>query len=105
MADSSVLYQVNERIATVTLNRPEKKNAINDDLINGLGEALDRAESDNDVRVVLLRGAGSDFCSGADLSALEKIADSSIYENLQDAEQLVDLFIRFRKFKAPIVAA
>jgi methylglutaconyl-CoA hydratase len=105
MAEQTVKYEVSGNIATATLNRPEKKNAINDALLDGLTSALDEAKNDRSVRVVILRGAGTDFCSGADLSALQKISESSIYENLEDAEQLAMLFMRIRSMDVPIVAA
>ena len=105
MAEHTVKYEVSGNVATVTLNRPEKKNAINDALLDGLTSALAEAKNDESVRVVVLRGAGTDFCSGADLSALQKISESSIYENLEDAERLAMLFMRIRSMDVPIVAA
>ena len=69
-ADQTVLYDASEGVARVTLNRPEKRNALNDELIAGLRNALSRAHEDDEVRVIVVAGAGSDFCSGADLAAL-----------------------------------
>ena len=69
-----VIYEVENHIARITLNRPDKRNALNDELINALKTALHRAESETGVRVAVIAGAGADFCSGADLSALQKIA-------------------------------
>jgi methylglutaconyl-CoA hydratase len=57
------------------------------------------------VRVVIIKGAGSDFCSGADLSALQKIADSSIAENAADARSLMEVFTLIRDLPIPVVAA
>jgi methylglutaconyl-CoA hydratase len=105
MPENTVKYEVSGNVATLTLNRPEKKNAINDALLDGLTSALEEAKNDGTVRVVVLRGAGTDFCSGADLSALQKISESSIYENLQDAERLAALFMQIRRIEIPIVAA
>jgi len=101
-----VLYDVANQIATLTLNRPEKRNALDDLTIAELKENLAAAESDDNVRVVLLRGAGDDFCAGADLTQLEKIASSaSREENLADAMNLGELFIRMRRLRKPVVAA
>jgi len=71
VTDSDVLqYEVSDGIATIWLNRPEKKNCINWELLIKLGEALDRAEEDDDARVVVIRGRGHTFCAGADLKAI-----------------------------------
>jgi len=64
---STVLYQVADRVATLTLNRPERLNAINADLPRDLRSAVERADSDPDVHVILLAGAGKGFCGGYDL--------------------------------------
>jgi enoyl-CoA hydratase/carnithine racemase len=70
-----VLYDVTDAVATITLNRPERLNALSPDLIAGLAEYLDRAWTDDGVRVVILTGAGRGFCSGQDLSAGRSIAE------------------------------
>lgn len=63
----TLLYEVADRVATVTLNRPEAHNALNVQLRTDLVDALHRAENDNDVSLVLLKGAGKSFCAGYDL--------------------------------------
>jgi methylglutaconyl-CoA hydratase len=100
-----VLYAVEGAVALVTLNRPDKRNALNDALIAGLKDALGAAEETETVRVVCVRGAGSDFCSGADLAALQKISQNSVAENLDDARSLMELFSLIRNLRVPIVAA
>jgi len=67
MEFSTLLYDVSDRIATITLNRPERLNAINDAMPGELRAAVERAEKDSDVHVVLLQGAGKGFCGGYDL--------------------------------------
>ena len=94
-----------EGVLTLTLNRPEKRNALNAALVEALKEALADAAADEAVRVVAIRGAGSDFCSGADLAALEAIADMGPEESLEDAGRMGDLFVRMRRHPRPIVAA
>ena len=103
--ESAVLYSVDGTIAHVRLNRPEKRNALNDELIFGLKDALNRSRSDDSIRVVLLSGEGKDFCSGADLSALQKIAAASVAENAEDARSLLELFLLIRDVPVPVVAA
>ena len=67
MHDGLIGYERREALAVLTLNRPEKLNAINTAMIDGLHRALDTAEADEDVRVVILAGAGRAFSSGFDL--------------------------------------
>src|SRR5262249_37653540 len=66
--EGSVDYKMRDGRAYVTLNRPSKKNAMSDAMWDQLMVAYDRAEADDDVRVVILTGAGDDFCAGHDLS-------------------------------------
>ncbi len=89
----------------MTLNRPEKRNALDEQSIEELKSALQVAGSDDSVRVVLLTSAGDDFCSGADLSALRRIAERTILENRDDARSLMDLFVAMRRLPKPVVAA
>lgn len=100
-----ILYQVDGSIARLTLNRPEKRNALNDDLVAGLKDALGQANQDATVRAVVITGAGQDFCSGADLSSLQKISEASVAENVIDARSLMELFILIRQVSVPVVAA
>lgn len=106
MADfSEILYEVKTGVAFVTLNRPDKRNALNDQLLIELRQAINAAEANEQVHVVVLRGAGKDFCAGADLSQLEKSVQASILENRDGAAQMADLFITMRRLKKPVIAA
>jgi E-phenylitaconyl-CoA hydratase len=67
MADAAVLFDVQDYVATITLNRPDAMNAINADLSAGLMDALRRVRGDDDIRVAVLTGTGRAFCAGADL--------------------------------------
>jgi methylglutaconyl-CoA hydratase len=89
----------------LTLHRPEKRNALNDELIADLKEALGEADQNEELRAIIIRGSGPDFCSGADLEALQKIATASYEENLADAQNLADLFTLIRKVRIPVIAA
>lgn len=102
---TEILTEKENSILTVTLNRPEKRNALNDTLINLLKNELKKADADETLNAVVIKGAGKDFCSGADLSALQKIAESDVLENLWDAENLMELFALIRKIKIPVIAA
>lgn len=103
--DQLFLYVVEGAVARITLNRPEKRNALNDALIAGIKQGLRSAAADKKVRVVVISGAGKDFCSGADLSSLQKIVGASVAENSEDARSLLELFLLIRTLQVPVVAA
>ncbi len=100
-----ILYSVDNAIAGITLNRPEKRNALNDALIADIKQGLKRAAADESVRAIVITGAGNDFCSGADLSAIQKIAQASVADNTDDARSLLELFVLIRQIRVPVVAA
>ncbi len=89
---------------TLTLNRPDKRNALSASLIGELNGELDRAELDAAVRVVVIRGAGKDFCAGADLDELLVSARLPPDENERNALQLGRVFTRIRALPKPVVA-
>jgi len=100
-----VLFAVADGIARITLNRPEKRNALSDAMIAALKNALRLADQDESVRAVIVAGAGADFCSGADLEALLKISKASVANNLEDARSLMELFMLIRLVRIPVIAA
>jgi methylglutaconyl-CoA hydratase len=91
-------------VLTLTLSRPDKRNALNAELIGALHQALDQADLDAEVRVVALRGAGKDFCAGADLDELLKSADLPPGENEASALRLGRVLLRIRQLPKPVVA-
>jgi methylglutaconyl-CoA hydratase len=101
----SILYSVDGVIARITLNRPEKRNALNDELIGALKDSLALAAEDEQVRVVLLAASGIDFCSGADLAALDRAAEAGVLDHLASARELAGVFLAMRHHPKPIVAA
>jgi len=100
-----ILYTVEQAIARITLNRPDKRNALDSQIVNEVKDALGEAARDQSVRVVLLTGAGKDFCSGADLAALQRISEATVMENVTDARNMGELFIEMRRHPRPIIAA
>ncbi len=102
---SNVLVSNHDSIRVLTLNRPEKRNALNNDLIADLKAALGEADDDGTIRAIVIRGSGKDFCSGADLAAIQKIADASYEENVEDARSLAEVFELIRKVRVPVIAA
>src|SRR5256885_2371677 len=102
---SALLTTDRDTIRVLTLNRPEKRNALNDELIAALRDALRATDADDSLRAIVIRGAGKDFCSGADLAAIQKIAGATYEENVEDARQLAELFELIRKVRVPVIAA
>jgi len=102
----SVVNIINEgAVRIIELNRPEKRNALNDELIAALKNALRVADADESLRAIVIRGAGKDFCSGADLASIQKIANPTYEENVEDARQLAELFELIREVRMPVIAA
>jgi methylglutaconyl-CoA hydratase len=101
---TALLSSLESGVLSLTLNRPEKRNALNAELIEALHQALERADLDSAVRVVLLRGAGKDFCAGADLDELLASANQSVDDNQRAALQLGSLFERMRTLPKPVLA-
>jgi len=102
---TDIIYETKNSVAFITLNRPDKRNALNDRIISELRDAMVAAEADDQIRVVILRGAGKDFCAGADLAQLEKSAQASVLENLEGASRMAELFLTMRRLKKPVIAA
>lgn len=100
----SIEYAAAGGIARITLNRPEKRNAITSEMMAALRDALQRAEDDAAVRVLLIRGSGKDFCAGLDLSEVLNSAEDA-QASLASARQLGDLYIAMRCHPKPIIAA
>lgn len=90
--DDLVLYQVADRIATITINRPEKRNALNPQLISALTETFIRASEDDLVKVIVLKANGDAFSAGADLEYLQQLQNNTFEENVADTNNLKKLF-------------
>ena len=75
--EDAVLFAVKDHVATITLNRPQSLNSMNDALIDGLHAALDKVEQDADIRCAVLTGSGKAFCAGGDLPFLEALPDAA----------------------------
>ena len=97
----SVLFDVRDRVALITVNDPDRRNAVTGEISDGLRAAVARAEADTDVHSVIVTGAGSVFCAGADLSALGS-AGSAAEEGLR---RLYDGFLAVADCALPTVAA
>ena len=98
-----ILVDNKSQIRILTLNRPEKRNALNSALTQGLLEALRAADADESVRAVVLTGAGQGFCAGADLSEFKDLQDAVAAEGR--AELTMQLHLVFSRMKKPVVTA
>jgi methylglutaconyl-CoA hydratase len=101
---STLLLDYEGEIATITFNRPEKRNAISTHMIAELLSALDEIEKKR-VRVVIMTGAGPAFCAGMDLEMLSAIAQQSAQENQEDSRRMAKLFRRVWSYPRPTIAA
>lgn len=99
-----ITYDVAGRIATITLNRPDKRNALSSDLVTALSSALAEAAADEAVRVVILTGTGTAFSAGADLEALRRLQDAAPMENERDSRHLADLFTQIYLHPKAVIA-
>lgn len=100
-----IIYSVDQSMARITLNRPDRRNALDDEIVSEFKDALRSAAGDESVRVVLITGAGKDFCSGADLASLRRISEAGVEESLASARFMGELFVEMRKHRCPIIAA
>jgi 2-(1,2-epoxy-1,2-dihydrophenyl)acetyl-CoA isomerase len=100
----NILYQTNNGVATITLNRPERLNAITNELITEAITALKTANKDSNVRAIVLTGAGRGFCAGQDIEAFSgERPDNYIYEHLiNHYKPMIKLF---RTIEKPIIGA
>ena len=85
--NNAVLYEKKEGVAIVTLNRPERLNAVNDEIRAGLREKLDDAAKDEEVKVIIVTGAGRGFCAGADMDGLAATSQGESQDSQVEAEE------------------
>jgi enoyl-CoA hydratase/carnithine racemase len=103
VANGALLYEVRDHIARVTINRPERRNAMSWDVITGLRKAAADAKADDDVRVLVITGAGDRaFCAGADLTGMR--GDTGFVETHDARGELARLFKEFWGLGKPTIA-
>ena len=98
-----IQVSVFDGIATITLDRPEKRNAMHGQMITALLRVLRSFADDNHVRVLLIHGNGEHFCAGADISWMQQIAAGTYSDNYDDAQLLADLMYALYSFAKPII--
>lgn len=96
--------EITEQVGRITLDRPDVRNALNDQLIEELTQALRALGDDAQARAILLSGAGQAFCAGADIRHMQRSAEFTFEQNLADAQRLAELLHLFRQIPKPIIA-
>ncbi|GHA54432.1 enoyl-CoA hydratase/isomerase family protein [Pontibacter akesuensis] len=99
-----VNYEVKDRVGFITLSRPEKRNALNFEVVTELKRAFAFAEEDEASKVIVLRAAGKVFCAGADLEYLQRLQENDYHENLLDSTHLMELFRMIYTLKKVVIA-
>ena len=97
-------YEVQNRIGYITLNRPEKRNALSHDMVTELKEVFTMAEKDDSAKVIVLKANGDAFCAGADLEYLKLLEGFSYEQNFADSTHLKELFLQIYTLKKVVIA-
>ena len=98
-----IRYEAQDRIGYITLNRPDKRNALNADVVTELKQAFDFAENDDSVKIIVLRAAGDVFCAGADLAYIQDLQGFGYTDNLEDSTHLMQLFHQIYTLKKVVI--
>lgn len=99
-----IKYSVKQRIGTITLNWPEKQNALDDQMVLELTQAFVQMQRDASINAVILRAEGDSFCSGMEHSYLQRISKYDFTQNLQDSTDLMKLFQQIYTLRKPVIA-
>lgn len=99
-----IQYVVDDRLAYITLNRPEKSNALCHELVSDLRVAFRMAEEDEQVKAVVLNANGDAFCAGADLKHLQQLQTNSFEQNRADSDHLKELFLQIYNLKKIVIS-
>jgi len=99
-----IQYAVHDYLAYVTLNRPEKSNALCHEVVSELRVAFKAAEDDEDVKVVILKANGKAFCAGADLNDLQALQTNSFEQNIADSDHLKALFLQVYQMRKIVIS-
>lgn len=104
MTYQTLQVEHNNAVMMVSLNRPEKRNAMNATMISELMEVMKDAAHQSRTHVLLIKGAGSHFCAGADIESMQKMTQYTHEKNLEDAEQLATMLYTLHHFPKPTMA-
>lgn len=99
-----ITYTVDDHLAFITLNRPEKRNALSYELVAELRLAFKAAEDDERVKIIILKANGDAFCAGADLNYLRELQTNSLEQNIVDSDNLKDLLQQIYELRKIVIA-
>lgn len=99
-----IIYESKDKIAYITLNRPDKRNALNHQVVSELKEAFHTASDDDQAKVIILKANGAAFCAGADLAYLQQLQKNTFEENLEDSNHLKELFYQIYTHNKVVIA-
>lgn len=103
MASPILVTKTLKGVCVLTLNRPEKRNALDGLIIQEWIQILEKVEKDNSIRIVMVNGNGDNFCAGADIGWMQKMSKSSKADNVEDALQLAKLLHKIYNFPKPVI--
>ncbi|MDX1627803.1 MAG: enoyl-CoA hydratase-related protein [Fulvivirga sp.] len=99
-----IQYESKERIGYITLNRPEKRNALSYEVVSELKQAFTQADQDEGAKVIVLRANGKAFCAGADLAYIQQLQNNTYEENVEDSNHLKELFEQIYTMQKVVIA-
>ncbi len=106
MAEPAVLYEVRDRIARITLNRPENRNSMTNDVLEGLQKSVQRVRQDADLRAVLITGKGKSFCAGADFKTqVQRDSGAAVQAPQERSFAMYAPFLSVLEIEVPTIAA
>jgi methylglutaconyl-CoA hydratase len=100
-----IKFEVRDEIGILTLNRPEKRNALHPELVKQMKAKLKEVAINKSVKILIITGEGKAFCAGADLEYLNQLKDFSTLENEKDSRELAELLLLIYNFPKPVIAA
>ncbi len=100
-----IKYEESDNVGIIILNRPEKRNALNPELVSAFKSKLEELKTKTNLRSLIITGEGKSFCAGADLEYLNNLRNFSSVENEKDSESLAELFLQLYNFPKPTIAA
>lgn len=100
-----IKYEIKNEVGILTLNRPEKRNALHPELVKQMKSKLKEVVKDESVKVLIITGEGKAFCAGADLEYLNEMRNYSTIQNEKDSRELAELFLMIYNFQKPVIAA